>query len=879
MYSRLQYRGLTAEEVVEAKRKGGDNRLPERKMTSFGKRLIENLSDPIIRILLIALAVNILLTFRHINWAESIGIVLSILISAFVSSISEYGSEKAFDSLEKSCREQQVCVIRDGEKKTISSDDLVKGDIIMLFSGEKIPCDGILLEGKLSVDESPLNGESREAMKAPDGDFELIPGDNAALLRGSLIYTGEGICRAERVGENTTYGKIAMEIRSEKRESPLKVRLQKLAGVLSKIGYFAAIVVAATYLWSHFVIESGYSLPLILQKLGNVRETASALIHAVTIAVTVIVVAVPEGLPMMITVVLSANMKKMLRDGVLVRKLVGIETAGSMDLLFTDKTGTITTGKLKVEAYLDAEGQAIPINPEIAACVRAGSPCTIEDKKIIGGNATERALFSSCKSQMALPAEEYLPFDSARKYTAARIGNKTYYKGAPELLLPYCRSYYDKGGTHPISENGLLAERISFYSSCRSRIILLAVSHKEIRPDILPDDLCLLAVAVLRDGIRTSAVGAVRSLREAGIRVVMITGDSADTARAIARDAGLLKDQQLILTGAELSKMSDYELRAALPRLAVVARALPQDKSRLVRLAQESGSVVGMTGDGVNDAPALKLADVGFSMGNGSDIAKEASDIVLLKEDLCSISNAVLYGRTIFRSIRKFILFQLTMNLSAVGVSFFGQLLGIESPVTVVQMLWVNLIMDTLGGLAFAGEPALRHYLKASPARREEPILSGSMLRRIACMGIFTTVICVAFLGSEGLRGFYGYYCDPLPFFTAYFALFIFSGIAVSFTSRSENARILANIGKNKPFLFIMCGIVLTQLLILYFGGEIFRCTPLSVKELAIPVLISLTVLPADLLRRILSALIVKNREKSHIRLAKRQKMDYNNVK
>lgn len=870
----MDLNGLTTKQAAAIAEKEGDNRLPDRKRISFGKRLLSNLSDPIIRILLVALCVNLLFTIGHINWAESIGIVLSILISAFVSTISEHGSEKAFDKLLAASGEAESCVVRDGQKKRISAEKIVKGDLLFLSRGERVPCDGFLVKGEMTVDESPLNGETAETVKTVSSKTALVPGNNNALLRGSFVCSGEGYFLAERVGGETLYGRIAKEIQEDKRTSPLKIRLQKLASILSKIGYIAAFAVAFTYLWSEFVIDSNYHLPFILMKLRDFRFVAQTLIHAVTIAVTVIVVAVPEGLPMMITVVLSANMKKMLRDGVLVRKLVGIETAGSMNLLLTDKTGTITTGKIKLETILDANGSEMRMNEQLRACILTGSDCTVGDGKIVGGNATERALFEAAirgAEPCAFPADIHYPFDSARKYSAASRGSRAYYKGAPEILLPRC------SGVDRVKMEAIIRE----YSARSFRLILLAASDEPLRENRLPSSLEFLGLALLRDPIRRSARDAVDDLRNAGIKAVMITGDSRETASAVAGEAGLLDDSSLILTSSELNQMSDYELRAALPHLSVVARALPQDKSRLVRIAQESGMVVGMTGDGVNDAPALKKADVGFSMGSGSEIAKEAGDVVILDDNLCSIVNAVLYGRTIFHSIRKFILFQLTMNLSAVGVSFFGQLMGIDNPVTVVQMLWVNLIMDTLGGLAFAGEPPLSAYLAAPPKKREESILTGGMLARILWMGAYVTFVCVWFLGSELTRRFYGFYADPLPFLTAYFALFIFAGIAVCFTSRSESANLLSHIENNKPFLFIMAGILAVQMLMLYFGGITFRCTPLSSKELLLPVLLALTVIPADFVQRIAAFLrhrsIGKSKRKNRLfSLAKTKEIGYN---
>ena len=628
-------------------------------------------------------------------------------------------------------------------------------------------------------------------------------------------------------------------------------------------------MVAFTYLLNIFVIDSGFAWELIRARLTDLHFVASGLIKAITIAITVLVVAVPEGLPMMITVVLSSNMKRMLRGGVLVRKLVGIETAGSMNLLFTDKTGTITTGKLRVERCISPEGRDFERpTEELLACMTVGSPCIFEKDKAesnggnaaVGGNATDRAFaeFAAALGVMPRKADRTVPFSSEKKFSAATLltdphgaGAVTFYRGAPEFLLPLCKNCLSDGVVTPFRQKLAVAKEIRRAAESSCRVVVLAMQKSSVQGEDLPRELIFLGAAVIRDKVRVSARQTVETLRKAGISTVMITGDSPDTAAAVAKESGILYgERDLVLTSAELAKRSDYELKAALPHLAVVARALPHDKTRLVRVSQEAGLVVGMTGDGVNDAPALKLADIGFSMGGGTEIAKEAGDIVLLDEDLSSIARASLYGRTIFRSIRKFILFQLTMNLCAVGVSLFGQLMGIDSPVTVVQMLWVNLIMDTLGGLAFAGEPPLESYMKEPPKTREESILTSSMLRQVLCMGGFATAVCSFFLFSERIRAFYGYYENPLYLLTAYFALFIFAGILICFTSRSDRVNLLAHIGKNKPFMIIMTAVTAVQLLMLYFGGSVFRCVPLSARELLLALLFALTVLPADFLRR-----------------------------
>lgn len=852
------YKGLTDEQVQASKEQFGENIYAKKKKKSIVRRFFENLNDPIVRVLLIAMGINLLFTIRNINWVETVGIVIAVLISSIVSTLSEYGSEKAFEKMRDEQKKRRVMVLRNGLPKEISAEEVVVGDALLLSPGEMIAADGKLLKGKIKVDESAINGESVPAQKSVDGD------ENATLLfAGSLILEGEGLMQVMSVGQNSLYGQIAGEIQQEDEPSPLKNRLSRLASTISKIGYLAAALVALTYLFGEFIADANFILPNILLRLSNLRYVAMTLMKAVTIAITVVVVAVPEGLPMMISVVLSANIKRMMKDQVLVRKPVGIETAGSINILFTDKTGTLTEGKLRCKELVFGDGSRYDgkkkikgVAHYIEASLLINNSCRKTDKGYFGGNPTEQALVAFLESTTVLPpADDKILFDSKNKFSCAQVCSGShkgvYIKGAPEKILPYCTYCYDEQGQRVGFDRIKMQKLIARLSNRSCRIVAFATAERMDAPQ-RAGELTFLCIAVLKNGVRRSAPTAVKDLQGAGVSVVMITGDSKDTARAVAKECGILDGgRDLVIDGEELAGMSDSELAQILNRIAVVARALPKDKSRLVRLAKEQGMVVGMTGDGINDAPALKKADVGFAMGSGTDIAKEAGDIVILDNDLSSIVNAVLYGRTIFKSIRKFITFQLTMNLCAVGVSFFGQILGIESPITVIQMLWVNIIMDTLGGLAFSGEYPLRMYLKEKPIGREEPILSKRMLWQTLIMGSFGTLLCTAFLASDTVRTLFSYEKEPMHLLTAFFALFIFTGIAICFTTRSERLNLSAGLSKNKLFIFIMAVIVLVQLLMLYFGGQTFRCCGLSIKGLLLVNACSLTVIPIDLLRRI----------------------------
>ncbi|MEE0969550.1 MAG: calcium-translocating P-type ATPase, PMCA-type [Clostridia bacterium] len=862
--------GLSEAEVEESRKKYGENRLSKGKKRSFFKQFLSNMNDPVIKILLFALLLNLLFLIRGGDIYESIGIGVSVFLATFISTLSEYSSESAFRRLEKENDGTYCRVRRGGKVKEIMASDIVVGDIILLSAGEKIPADCIILSGKLGVDQSAMTGENREVEKTParGGISELLPLDPSkdfALLGGCMILSGEGEARVMAVGDETFIGGISIEVRLETRESPLRLRLRKLASTISKLGYIAAFFVALAYLVNSFILDSGLHHGLIFIKLTDIRYVAEKLLHALTLGLTVLVVAVPEGLPLMISVVLSANIKKMVRDKVLVRKPVGIEAAGSMNILFTDKTGTLTEGKLSVKEYILGNGTSLTPGKSLekhkiaelfALSGLFNTSSSIDaDGRAVGGNMTDLALAGSVatykKKFSGIEVSEHIPFDSDKKYSAVRLSGKekrVLIKGAPEKLLPYVRSCLTSDG----EETSFNLVRFEAYIRERTknggRVILVAES------DMMPSNfmkLTLIGAVHLSDRVRKEAAESVDKLRGAGVHVVMVTGDNIETAASIAKDCGILGGGvDICITGSELAGIGDVRLRELLPRIGVIARALPSDKSRLVRVAQEAEMVVGMTGDGINDAPALRRADIGFAMGSGTQVAKEAGDIIVLDNNLSSIAKAVLYGRGIFKNIRKFITLQLTMNLAAVGVSMIGPFIGIDAPVTVVQMLWINIIMDTLGGIAFAGEAAQSEYMLEEPKKRDERILNRYMAGEIVAMGGFMIILCLAFLKMPAVNSLFRYHEDDMYLLTAFFALFIFSSIFCCFCARSDSMNLLKGLGKNKVFIVIMLFISVIQIGFIYLGGSVLRTLPLTFEEIRSTLLLSLLVFPFDFLRK-----------------------------
>ncbi|MBR7182095.1 MAG: calcium-translocating P-type ATPase, PMCA-type [Clostridia bacterium] len=860
------HRGLTPEEVLAARERHGANIFTKRAERGFWRCFLTNLGDPVIKVLLLALVLHLIMLFRTGDWIETVGIALSVVLATLISTLSEYRSEAAFARLGESCGAEHCRVLRSGGVCEIPADEVVVGDILLLCAGEKIPADGLLLSGALTVDQSPLTGESREIEKRPTPACKTpTPESEGALFSGCTVHAGEGEMLVSAVGDATYLGGISGELQEGSRESPLKARLTKLAGQISRIGYAAALFCALAFLFHAIVIDAGFKGAEILARVSDIYFLAPLLLDALTLALTVVVMAVPEGLPMMIAVVLSSNIRRMVRDRVLVRKPAGLEAAGGMNILFTDKTGTLTAGHLSLSLILTQGGDynrphaLLKRAPRLfdylllSAHANSGSVRGERDRRpaALGGNATDRALLSAFLD-FAPPdyvVTERLAFDSVHKYAAVRLASgEVLVSGAPERLLPMIDGTVGGGGERlPFSARAMMA-RVRERTERGERVIFLCIG------DTMPEGgvrcrLSLLAALCFTDPVRPEARDAVRTLQGAGVQVVMITGDAKETAKGIAAACGILRSGGIVLDGEELAALSDDAVKEILPRLAVVARALPADKSRLVRLAAALSLVVGMTGDGINDAPALKAADVGFAMGSGTQVAKDAGDIVILDDNLASIVRAVLYGRTVFKSIRKFIALQLVINFSAVGISIIGPFIGFDCPVTVVQMLWINLIMDTLGGLAFAGEAPMDFYLKEPPKRRDEPILTRAIAWRVVFLAAVTLGLSVLFLKAPAITALYRESEDSICLLTAFFALFIFAGIFNCLSARTDRVRLFVGLAKNRAFLLIMTAVAAVQIGFVYLGGTVLRTVPLTLRELGITLALAALVLPLGFLQ------------------------------
>ena len=696
-----------------------------------------------------------------------------------------------------------------------------------------------------------------------------------------MVFDGEGILDVRKVGLKTMMGKMAEEMQEDEPDSPLKVKLAKLAKQISTFGYIGAIVIAVLY-FAYFIMNAGGFEAFFAM---GAEVVIKKIVEAVSLAVVIIVCAVPEGLPLMISLVLMQNTSKMLDHNVLVRKAEGIETAGSLNILFSDKTGTITKGRLEVVDFFTADGNSIPLadlskHSQVKGLVDLAIGKNTQSMfdsshKVIGGNATDQAMMKFIGEQtfLALQADKDCVvtasqgFNSANKFSQARIESlgKTFYKGAPERLVARADRYLDQSGKVQKLDLGALNRKIDELASKAMRVLAFGYSEKPMTENQINDDVVLIGLVGIRDDVRPEAKEAIQEVLNAGIQVVMITGDRLETAVAIAKDAGLLRDaSDKALSSAQLNEMSDEEVKKMIPHIRVIARALPTDKSRMVRLCQEMNLVVGMTGDGVNDSPALKRADVGFAMGSGTEAAKEAGKIVILDDNFKSIKDAIWYGRTIYHNILKFCKFQLVINVAAVIVSAIAPFFGVEEPLKVTHLLFVNLVMDGLGAIMLGNEPALRKYMDEKPRRRDESIVSKKMMVQIVTMGAWLTAVSFVYLKHPFFRGLFpGGEVGDAEHLTGYFVLFIVSALFNGFNVRDDGFGIFKGLNENTGFLKVFFAIIGVQFLIVNAAiiplapfqwiGNMFSCVPFGIQGWIAVILLAVTMIPVDMIRKLVT--------------------------
>ncbi len=861
--------GLNDSQVAESKAKNGTNELSKKETESLWSMFIGAFDDIWIKVLCGALVLKIALAVLGCfvpalaggnDVVEIVSIVMAIGLATGFSTLSEYRNTSRSEALQEEYNKTYAKVIRGGKLIKILTSEIVKGDTVLIQAGDKVPVDGLLFEGSIKVSQAALNGESRdETKKATDSMDDAESTDYASeskVFMGSVVTSGEGYLLATVIGDASELGKInkaLTEDEEEERKDTSSLKLEKVAAGIGKIGVSAAAIAGIlTVVFSILNKEGGCDVVTILLFVAE----------AVMLMASIVIMAVPEGLPMMNSLVQSMNTESMYKKNILVSHKAAFSDSAYMNILFSDKTGTITEGNLSLVEFITGDGSITDkiTDGEFIESITLNNLAKVSEGKAIGSNNMDRALltyalnngYDESKSNTDKVAE-ISGFDSEKKCATVNLKDGTvYWKGATENILGQVTHYVlPNGEEKPFTADDKKKVEEQMLNEAKRTMKLLSVAK------IAGGKTVLLAVLCLRDNVRKDAIETVKILNKAGIQVVMVTGDAEETAVAIAKEAGILKDESkdVVLTHELLEKMSDEELKSKLPNLKVVSRAKPLDKRRLVTLAQQLENVCGMTGDGVNDAPALKQADIGFAMGDGTAVAQEAGDVVILNNSLTSIKDCVLNSRTMAKSVGKFLIFQLTVNISTLLMNILAPVFGIVEPFSIVQILWINLIMDTLAAMAFGGEPILERYMNEKPALRTDNILTKYIKSAIGTASIFITVISILILKNVGglTSMIIPEGCQNVELYTKtfMFAFFIYSIIFNSLNTRSERANLFEHLGENKKFILVMGSIFILQTLIIEFGGAVFETVMLDPKTLLVSMALGLLIIPVDLIRKI----------------------------
>ncbi|MBN2724614.1 MAG: calcium-translocating P-type ATPase, PMCA-type [Deltaproteobacteria bacterium] len=833
-------KGLTSNEIEKIRNEKGTNAMPPPPVRHWFQLLLGVAADKTIIILSVAAAISIGISlYSGENIFEGLGILIAVGIAIFVGFLSELRSNRAFQSLIEESEKIRVKVVRDGKFHTVTSDDIVCGDVVLLETGDKIPADGKILQTiELTFNTSMITGESA-SLSAEEG---------TEVFRGFSVLTGEGAMLVEKVGMQTEMGKIREALAGEPEPTPLQERLGEMADKIGLLGTAAALAIFFALLLRNYFVNDFALIS---------AQMARQLLNAFIVAVTIVVVAVPEGLPLAVTLSLALNMRRMAKDKNLVRTLSASETLGSATVICSDKTGTLTLNRMRVSSLWTPEGK---LEGAVSKCILEGSDRLFNhllavnstahlEEKNSGkmdyiGNPTEGSmlLLLNEKGKNYLQIRENTdiitrkPFSSARKMMSTLINwdeksKMLLVKGAPERILEKCidSASYEDSELIPLSELNTEINQILEKSAGRGERVL-ALAWKKLPSDTVEYDengMTLWGFVIIRDPVRKEVAGAIRECNSAGIDVKIVTGDNPLTAKSIGEELNLMMEDDIILEGDEFEKMSDSEITEILPRLRILARSRPNDKFRLVSLLKDAKEVVAVTGDGTNDAPAMRKADVGVSMGiSGTEVAKEASDVVLLDDNFSSIVKGVLWGRNLQTNIRRFLQFQLTVNVAALSVAFVGALIGGKPPLTAVQLLWVNLIMDTLAAVALGLEPPQSHLMKSKPKDRTAPLITRPMWYMILGVGFFTFISLIALTRwnfmSEAPEG-------SLEHMSIIFTTFVFIQVFNEINARSiDGKNPFSGIMKSHGFLIIMAFIVLIQGGLTQFGGKLFQTQGLS---------------------------------------------------
>lgn len=862
-------KGLSDSQVNESKSKYGTNQLAKKETESLWSMFIGAFDDIWIKVLCAALVLKIALAVLGVfvpalsgsnDVIEIISIILAIALATGFSTLSEYRNSSRSEALQEEYNKTYAKVMRNGKLVNILTNEIVKGDTILVQAGDKVPVDGLLFEGNIKVSQAALNGESRDETKIATTSMDEATStdysSSCKIFMGSVVTSGEGYMVATVIGDDSELGKINKALtdeNEEERKDTSSLKLEVVAAGIGKLGVSAAAIAGVLH------------VALTIFRANEAVTVVSVLLviaEAVMLMASIVIMAVPEGLPMMNSLVQSMNTESMYKKNILVSHKAAFSDSAYMNVLFSDKTGTITEGNLSLVEFILGDGNIVDSiqDKEFIEAITLNNLAKVSSQgKAIGSNNMDRALLSYAIDKGYDDAkkdidkvEEISGFDSEKKCATVKLKNgDIYWKGATENIINTVTHYMlSNGEVKEFTSQDKSNVEAKMLEQAKRTMKLLSVAK------ITNGKTILMAVLCLRDNVRTDAVETVEILNDAGIQVVMVTGDAEETAVAIAKEAGIIKDEKkdVVLTHEQLESMSDEELKKVLPHLCVVSRAKPLDKKRLVSISQQLENVCGMTGDGVNDAPALKQADIGFAMGDGTAVAQEAGDVVILNNSLTSIKDCVLNSRTMAKSVGKFLIFQLTVNISTLLMNILAPILGWTEPFSIVQILWINLIMDTLAAMAFGGEPILDRYMKEQPAKRTDNILTKYIKSAIGTSSIFITLGSILIL--ENIGGITSFVtpadCANPELYekTFMFAFFIYAIIFNSLNTRTEKFNLFEHIGENKNFIRVMGAIFVLQTIIIEIGGSVFETTTLNVKALLVSMALAILIIPVDMIRK-----------------------------
>lgn len=857
--------GLSSKEVLKSRELHGSNKLPEPKLDKWYDFAKEALSEKITMILIAIAVLQLFLGVMGVmDLSDPIMILVVLAIVTCIAVKTGLGVQKSAAELRAKTSVRYCDVIRDGKVQTINKDELVVGDLVCVGMGQEIFADGYLVEGKISVNNAAINGETKECKKTPIEGYvhkkttstDAYTNQNC-LFAGTTVMSGEGKMIVTDVGVNTVNGDTLVKMQTlEAPKTALDIALDNLSDFISKWGTIAAVITFAVLTISG-IAQVGFGEYFS----GGVLNIIQKIAQNFSVALTIIVAAVPEGLPLIVKLVTKQNVKTMEKFNILAKNPGKIPELAYVDIICTDKTGTLTTGIMTPKKIIDGFGNDVNKDSvlwnNIKANISLNNSATFDsENNITGGNSIDRAVLSLVNPETYVDIQEKYPvklkqvFNSSNKYSAFTTKDGvTYYKGAPEKLIEHCTKVMNSSGE--IVENSdkdALSNAITAMTSNAMRCIAVTMADGDLVENEIPNGMTFLGIIGVVDPVRDEVPSAVKTAHKAGIQVIEITGDCIETAVAVATECGIYKNGDLALTNDEFEAMSDDEVKRIIPRLRVISRCSPNTKLRLVTLAQEIGKSVAMTGDGVNDSPALKRADVGFGMQGGSDVAKEASDIVLTDDNFASVVKAVELGRTFMHNIMMFLEFQLPINISLLILSVIYPMIAKGALLASVQILIVNIIMDSLNSLSFGGEPPKDEYMTEKPIKKGSGLFIRGAKKRIA----ISTVAFIALYGIITFSPISDMFATETEAMTARFALLCFMAVFNGFNIRTEHINLFNGIGKNKLFSAIAIGIFVMTFALCNFAENLIKVTALDFKHWVVVVILAFMVIPIDLIRKII---------------------------